>query len=114
MEQTSLANRVSRLERQAGDVATRSCQTRDKAGADRVARARKDNRDHRCRLLCRDDCWGSHRDDDIDLQPDELGRDLGEALVASLRPANLDRDGATLDPTEFTQSLHKNIDPLAL
>ena len=54
------------------------------------------------------------RDNDIDLEPDELGRDLGEALVASLRPAILDRDGATLDPAEFAQPLHKSGDPLAL
>jgi hypothetical protein len=33
---------------------------------------------------------------------------------ATLRPANLDRDGAILDPTEFSQSLHKTGDPLAV
>jgi hypothetical protein len=38
--------------------------------------------------------------------PDELGRDLGEAFGASLGPAILDCDGATLDPAEFAQSLH--------
>src|ERR1700730_2494241 len=64
-------------------------------------------------MLCREDLWGSRRDDDINLEPDELGRDFGEALVASLRPAILDRDGATLDPTEFAQSLHKSSDPFA-
>ena len=56
---------------------------------------------------------GSRRDNDIDLEPNELGRDLGEALAASLRPAILDRDGATLDPAEFAQPLHKGGDPLA-
>ena len=55
----------------------------------------------------------SRRDNDIDLEPDELGRDLGEALAASLRPAILDRDGATLDPAEFAQPLHKSGDPWA-
>ena len=56
---------------------------------------------------------GSRRDNDIDLEPDELGRDLGEALAASLRPAILDRDGAALDPAEFAQPLHKSGGPLA-
>ena len=59
------------------------------------------------------DC-ASRRDDDIDLEPDELGRDLGEALAASLRPAILDRDGAALDPAEFAQPLHKSGGPWAL
>jgi hypothetical protein len=65
-------------------------------------------------VLCREDLWGSHRDDDVDLEPDELGRNLGEALLAPLGPAILDRDGATLDPTQFAQPLHKSGNPLAL
>jgi hypothetical protein len=50
-------------------------------------------------LLCREDCT-SRRDNDIDLEPDKLGRDFGEALAATLRPAILDRDGAALDPAK--------------
>ena len=49
----------------------------------------------------------SCRDNDIDLLPDEFGGDFGVAVAPSLRPAVLDRDGATLDPTEFAQPLHK-------
>jgi hypothetical protein len=56
---------------------------------------------------------GFPRDDDINLEPDELGRDFGEALVASLRPAILDRDHATLDPAEFAQPPLKSGDPTA-
>src|SRR5262249_59855743 len=33
-------------------------------------------------------------------------------LVAALRPAILDRDGAPLDPPEFAQPLHKRGNPL--
>ena len=57
---------------------------------------------------------GSSRDDDIDLEADELGRDLGVALGAALRPAILDRDGAALDPAEFAQPLHEGADPMAV
>ncbi len=106
-----LAGKIGLLDRQAGDVAARSRQARDQTGADRVARHRKYDRDSRRRLLCCDDRRGSRRDNDIDLEPDELGRDLGEALVAPLGPANLDRDSATLDPAEFAQPLHKSSEP---
>ena len=92
------------LDRQSSDVAARPRQTCDQAAADRVDRQCKDDGDDRCRLLyCGD--GGFRRDDDVDLQPDELGRDLGVALGAALRPAILDRDGAALDPAEFAQSL---------
>src|SRR5262249_12934500 len=39
--------------------------------------------------------------------------DFAVALIASFRPAVLDRDGTTLDPAEFVQSLHKSSNPLA-
>jgi hypothetical protein len=44
----------------------------------------------------------------------ELGRALGEVVVASFRPAVLDGDGAALDPTEFAQSFHKGDETLAI
>jgi hypothetical protein len=34
------------------------------------------------------------------------GGDFGDPLVASLRTAIFDRDGATIDPAEFAQPLH--------
>ena len=41
----SLASKIGLLGRQTGDVAARSRQTRDKAGANRVRRRREDDRD---------------------------------------------------------------------
>ena len=43
----------------------------------------------------------------------ELGRDLGGALAAPLRPAKLDREIMTLDLAEFAQPLHKSGGPWA-
>src|SRR5262249_51541567 len=53
----------------------------------------------------------SIRDDAVDLQVDKLRRDLGDAVEASLQPAIFDCNGATLDPAEFAQSLHKGSRP---
>src|SRR5205823_5749849 len=64
------------------------------------------------RLFCFDGC-GSRCDDDINVQPDELGGNLGIALAVSLRPAILDVDGATLDPAKFAQPPDKSGGPLA-
>ena len=57
---------------------------------------------------------GAISDDDIDLELDELCRDLGKALDASLRPAVFDRNVTTLDPAEFTQPPHKCGSPMTL
>src|SRR5262249_35075925 len=62
----------------------------------------------------RKDCWGSRHDNDIVLEPDELGRDLGESLVASFPPAILDRNAVTVDPVKFAHSLHKSDGPFAI
>ena len=107
-----LASKIGLLDRQASDVAARSRETCDEAGTNRVPRQREHDRNDRCHLLCCGDC-GCRRDDDIDFQLDELGRDLGVALTASLRPAILDRDSATLDPSEFVQPLHESGSPWA-
>src|SRR6516164_9397157 len=60
----------------------------------------EDDRDSRRRLLYRGD-YAPRCDNDIDLQRDELGRDLGEALATPFRPANLDLDVSAFCPTEF-------------
>jgi len=66
------------------------------AGGNRVPRRREDDRDNRCRLPCCEH-RASQRDDDIDLETNELGCNLGEAFGASFRPAILDRNGASPD-----------------
>src|SRR5262249_1823244 len=101
-ESEPLASNIIRLKRQPSDVAARSRQTVDKSVWDRVPCRGKHDRYDRCRLLCREDLWGSRRDNNVDLEPDEVGRDLSEALGAAFRPTILDCDGAALDPIEFT------------
>jgi hypothetical protein len=94
--EASLAGSFGCLARQAADVAARSRQTRDQAGADRVSSRRENNRDDRRRLLGSQDHASARRDNDINLAPDEFGGDLGRALVASLRPSIFDCERAAM------------------
>src|SRR5262249_32883127 len=108
-----LAGKLVRLDRQASDIAARPGQAGNKANGQGVPHPRKHNRDDRCRLLCREDLWRSRGDNDVDLEPDKLSRDLDEALGASFCPAIFDRNVAILRPPKSTQSLGKSGDQLA-
>src|SRR5262249_41272781 len=105
---------VRRHNRKAGHITAGPRQTGDEPAADRVADDRGDDRDRRCRSLRRQGRLGSVREDNIDLEPDELGGDFAIALIATFRPAVLDRDGAALDPAKLAQALHKRGDHMAL
>ena len=72
-----------------------------------------DDWDNRRHLLGRKSSRRIVDGDDIYLEPDELGRDLGPAVRTCLAPPVLDRDRATLDSAEFAQPLDKGGDPLA-
>src|SRR5262249_9850202 len=82
--------------------------------AGRVCHRGGNDRDDRRGLLQGDDLRGSGGDDDIDLEPRELPRDLAGAIAASLHPARLDRDGVALDPAKLMQPLLESGNPLAL
>ena len=80
------------------------------AAADRVRPERDDDRNdgsglHQCGY------GDAPRNDNIDLESDELSGDLGEAVATSLRPAILDRDRAVLDPSELRQSFDISSSP---
>jgi hypothetical protein len=64
-------------------------------------------------MLCCDGCRVAIGDNDTDLEPDEFGGNLGDPLVAPLRPAVLDHDVSTFDPAEFAHPLHKGGGPSA-
>src|SRR5262245_57279653 len=50
-------------------------------------------------------------DNNVDIEPDEFSRELGQALGASVCPAILDRDGAPFNPAKFVEPLHKSSGP---
>ena len=51
------------------------------------------------------------RKNDVDLKPDELGRDVGIAFGMALSPAIFDSDCFALDPTEFMKPLDECVSP---
>jgi ParB-like chromosome segregation protein Spo0J len=100
------------LERQAGDVSAGPRKRCDEASADRVSRRGEYNRNCCCGPLCSGGCRVRVGNYNSHLEPDEFGGDLGDALVASVCPAVLNRYRSTFDPTEFVQSLNKSGSPL--
>src|SRR5262245_13581630 len=110
-ELEALAGKIGGQNRQAGDVAAGSRKAGDEAGADGISHHRGHDRNDRRSLLGRDDRRGCIGDNDIDLEPDELRRDLRHVLAAAFRPAILDRDGAAFDPPELAQPLHESGNP---
>ena len=103
---------IGGLQGQAGGVAARSRQARGEAGTDRIGRSGKYNRDDRRYRLYRGE-HPSRRENDIDLEPDELRRHLSSALRPSLSPAIFDRDGAAFDPAELREPAYEGGRPCA-
>src|SRR5262249_29461999 len=85
----SLTGCIGCLARQAADVSARSRETCHYASTNRIARCRENDWNHRCRLLGSQRGRGIVCEYQIDLQPDELRRDLGKSLIAPLAPAIL-------------------------
>jgi hypothetical protein len=106
----SISGNIGLLDREARDVAARSRQIGNEAAAKRIIPQHKHDGDRRCCLLHRRRGAGI-RDDKIGVEPGEFGGELRGALGASFRPTILDRDGASLDPAEFTQSRCKRSGP---
>jgi hypothetical protein len=50
-------------------------------------------------------------DDQVHLGTNQLGRQFGKSLVASLRPAMLDGDGGALNITEVAQTPPESLKP---
>jgi hypothetical protein len=83
-EFNALAHKTGDAERQAGNIAARARQTRDEASANRFPHDGRDDWDERGRLLGCDDRRGSRRDNDVDLEANELSCDFGKAFAATL------------------------------
>jgi hypothetical protein len=90
---------------QAGDVSTRSRETGDEAGPDRIDGHRRNNRDRRGSPPHREGGGGARRNNDVDSQPHQLGRQLRVTFGFEVCVAVLEDDVAAVDPPERRESL---------
>ena len=105
-----LAGGLGECQRQTRDVATGSGQACDRAIAHRIGARRDDDRD-RGRLSLRiQDLRVAVQYDDVDVVLHELRHGIVGALDAALCPAEVNRDVATVGPSEFSQPLHERGD----
>src|SRR5262245_3017122 len=90
----------------AGDVAARSCQARDQAGADRIGGTRKHNRHGsgclQQRLYRR--CAAGY--DDVGRERYQFRRTLAKIVRLDGGPVGLDAQVATFTPSQLLQALH--------
>jgi hypothetical protein len=72
--------------------------------ADRIGNRRHDNRNRRRGALGRLDAGRVGRNDDVDLQPNQLRRQIGQTIGTSLCRTKLEGEIAAFDVAEFAQS----------
>src|SRR3954454_8123947 len=106
----AFACKVDRLDRETRNVSSRTSEACNHAVAGRICRQSEHDRNCRSHMLGNDGA-AAHRHDNVYLQPNEFGRDVGVAFAPPFRPAILDRDGSAVDPTEFLQALQKSGGP---
>jgi hypothetical protein len=92
-------------------VASRPRETRHEAGGHRVRGHHHDDGDRHGRLPRRVDGWVGERDDDVDLETHELGRETGQPIQLLLGGAHLERDVLPIHPTQLAKSLPECGDP---
>jgi hypothetical protein len=90
---------------QARDVAPWVRQAGDEPLPNRITGARHHNRDRARGVLGRPDRVAAPRHDDVHLEPNQLGRQVGEPLVPPLRIPVLNDEVLALDVVELAQTL---------
>jgi hypothetical protein len=92
-------------EGQPGDIPARPGKTRDQAVLDRGLHGPRDDGDRGGCLLCRASLRGRSRDNQVDLQADELCGEGWEPFGFPVRPAVFNDDVSTLDVASLAQRL---------
>ena len=101
----ALAGHLHTPARLSGDVAARPGEARDEAGRDRIARACHHDRNVACRLFRRQRGRREERDDEVDLETDQLGSLFQLEIGPASSRAYLQAKIAALDVARIAQAL---------
>jgi hypothetical protein len=76
-----------------------------------IINERHDDRDRPGGLLGGLGRCPTHRDDDVHLQTDQVGREGGVAIILALGPSGLDGDVLTVHIAQLAQALAEGLEP---
>src|SRR5262245_33433611 len=85
----------------AGDVSPRPCETGDETALNGVSTCSHDDGDRLRSILSWLVCGRSTRNDDVDLETNEVGREGREAFEVAVGPSVLDDEVLSLNPAQF-------------
>src|SRR5499426_197747 len=93
------------------DVPARAREARDEPGTNRIANGNHDDRDRPGGVLgCRRYLRPRRCDDEVHLEPDQLGRQVGQPVDPILRISIVDDDILALNPPELAQPLPERVE----
>ncbi len=101
-------------EGRARNIPTRPSETGHEPVANRIAHSHHDDGNGGGCLLCGTASRRSHRDDDIDLETGEFGRQSRKALDSPVRRSVFNQDVLALHIAVLAQSLPQGVDPRRL
>jgi hypothetical protein len=106
-----LRGQVGRQRRYAGDVPARPREARDDSQLDRIASRRHDDGYGGRRGVRGHERRHSGRDDDVHVEPHELGGKVGKPLDLTPRPSPLEGDGTTFDMAQLAHAPQEAVPP---
>jgi hypothetical protein len=95
---------------QSGDVSTRACQAGDQPVADRIDRDRNDDGNRRRGVLGRLGSRRTRREDQVDLQINQFGREGWEASRLAFGGPQLDQEVLSQHIAEVPHRLHERVE----
>ena len=93
------------------DITAGPREARNKPASNRITRRRHDDWNCFGRVLGSQSIGINGSDDDVDLEPDEIGCEVRQAILSALRISVLNADVLSLNPSEITETLPECLVP---